>query len=99
MKVTLLSKWTVLLLTIISIALTVIGVLMTQGNFFGQASNFGLALIAFIVAAIIYAIAWIVAFLDSIQEKRWGWLVTLIILLPVWIGPVLYALIGPKNTK
>lgn len=99
MKVTFLSKWTVLLLTIISIALTVIGVLLAQGRFFGQASNFGLTLLAFVIAAIIYAIAWIVAFLDSIQEKRWGWLVTLIILLPVWIGPVLYALIGPKNTK
>ena len=99
MKVTFLSKWTVLLLTIISIALTVIGVLIGQGNFFGMASNIGLALLAYVVAAIIYAIAWIVALLDSIQEKRWGWLVVLIILLPVWIGPVLYALIGPKNTK
>jgi len=99
MKVTFLSKWTVLLLTIISIALTVIGVLIGQGNFFGMASNIGLALLAYVVAAIIYAIAWIVALLDSIQEKRWGWLVVLIILLPFWIGPVLYALIGPKNTK
>jgi hypothetical protein len=99
MKVTFLSKWTVLLLTVISIALTVIGVLLAGGNFFGQASNIGLALIAYAVAAIIYAFAWIVAFLDSIQEKRWGWLVVLIVLLPFWIGPVLYALFGPKNTK
>ncbi|HEY7339348.1 MAG TPA: hypothetical protein VH591_00585 [Ktedonobacterales bacterium] len=99
MKMTFLSKWTVLLLTIISIALTVIGVLMAQGNFFGMASNFGLALLAYVVAAIIYAFAWIVALLDSIQERRWGWLVVLIILLPFWIGPVLYALFGPKNTK
>jgi ABC-type spermidine/putrescine transport system permease subunit I len=87
------------MLTVISIALTVIGVLMAGGNFFGQASNIGLALIAYAVAAIIYAIAWIVAFLDSFQEKRWGWLVALIILLPFWIGPLLYAVFGPKNTK
>ncbi len=99
MKVTFLSKWTVLLLTIISIALTVIGVLIGQGNFFGMASNIGLVILAYVVAAIIYAIAWIVALLDSIQERRWGWLVVLIILLPFWIGPLLYALIGPKNTK
>ena len=99
MKVTFLSKWTVLLLTVISIALTVIGVLLAGGNFFGMASNFGLALVAYAAAGIIYAVAWIVAFLDSIQERRWGWLVVLIILLPIWIGPVLYALFGPKNTK
>lgn len=100
MKVTFLSKWTVLLLTVISIALAVVGALFLQPDgIFNSGQNILLGIVAFIVAVIIYAIAWIVAFLDSIQEKRWGWLVTLIILLPVWIGPVLYALIGPKNTK
>ena len=100
MKVTFLSKWTVLLLTIISIALAVVGALLLQSQgIFGSGQNVLIGIVAFIVAGIIYAVAWIVAFLDSIQEKRWGWLVVLIILLPVWIGPVLYALIGPKNTK
>lgn len=98
MKVTFLSKWTVLLLTVISIALTVVGVLLTQGRI-GTASNVGLAIILFAVAVVVYAIAWIVGLFDSIQEKRWGWTVALIILAPVWIGPVLYSLIGPKNTK
>lgn len=99
MKYTFLSKWTVLLFTIISAALTVAGVLLAQGRVFVQSSNIGLSILAFVIAAIIYAIAWFVALFDSIQEKRWGWLVALIILLPVWVGPLLYALIGPKNTK
>jgi len=100
MKVTFLSKWTVLLLTLVSIALAVVGALFLQPQgIFSSGQNVLLGIVAFIVAGIIYAVAWIVAFLDSIQEKRWGWLVVLIILLPVWIGPVLYALIGPKNTK
>lgn len=98
MKVTFLSKWTVLLLTVISIALTVVGVLLTQGRI-GTASNVGLAIILFAVAVVVYAIAWFVGLFDSIQERRWGWTVALIILAPVWIGPVLYSLIGPKNTK
>lgn len=99
MKMTFLSKWTVLLLTVISIALTVAGVLLAQGRVIIQEQNTGLSVLAFVVAAIIYAVAWFVALFDSIQEKRWGWLVTLIILLPVWIGPLLYSLIGPRNTK
>jgi hypothetical protein len=96
-KMSFLSKWTVLLLTVISIAFTVVGVLLTQGSF--GASNVGLAIILFVVAAIVYAIAWFVGLFDSIQERRWGWTVALIILLPVWIGPLLYSLIGPRNTK
>lgn len=99
MKYTFLSKWTVLILTVLSVALTVVGVLLAQGRLFDMGSNFGLGLVAFVVAAIVYAIAWFVGLFDSIQEKRWGWTIVLIILLPVWIGPLLYALIGPKNTK
>ena len=34
-----------------------------------------------------------------IQERRWGWLIALIILSPFLIGPLLYSVIGPKNTK
>ena len=100
MKMTFLSKWTVLLLTIVSIALAGVGALFLQPQgIFNSGQNILLGIVAFVVAFIIYAFAWIVALLDSIQGRRWGWLVVLIILLPVWIGPVLYALIGPKNTK
>ena len=98
MKYTFLSKWTVLILTLLTAALIVVGVLLAQGGTFGS-SNIGLSIVAYLVAAVIYFIAWIVALFDSIQERRWGWLITLIILSPVLIGPLLYSLIGPKNTK
>lgn len=98
MKYTLLSKWTVLILTVITAALIAIGVLLGQGGVFG-ASNIGLSILAYVVAAIIYALAWLIALFDSIQERRWGWLVALLILSPVLIGPLLYSLIGPRNTK
>lgn len=98
MKYTFLSKWTVLILTLITVALIAVGVLLTQGGVFGP-SNIGLSLIAYLVAAVVYLIAWIVALFDSIQERRWGWLIALIILSPVLIGPLLYSVIGPKNTK
>ncbi len=98
MKYTFLSKWTVLILTILTAALIVVGVLLAQGGTFGP-SNIGLSLLAYLVAAVLYLIAWIVALFDSIQEHRWGWLVALIIHSPVLIGPLLYSLIGPRNTK
>ena len=98
MKYTFLSKWTVLILTLITIALIAVGVLLAQGGVFGP-SNIGLSLIAYLVAAVVYLIAWFVALFDSIQERRWGWLIALIILSPVLIGPLLYSVIGPKNTK
>jgi|SRR6185312_4967158 len=99
MKYTFLSKWTVLILTLLTAALIVVGVMLTQpGGLFGQ-SNGWLAALSFVIAAIVYFIAWVVALFDSIQERRWGWLITLIILSPVLIGPLLYSLIGPKNTK
>ena len=98
MKYTFLSKWTVLILTVLTAALIVIGVLLAAGGTFGP-SNIGLSLLAYLVAAILYFIAWVVALFDSIQERRWGWLVSLIILSPVLIGPLLYSLIGPRNTK
>ena len=100
MKVTFLSKWTVLLLTVITAALVVVGVLLSQqGALFGADRNVGLAVLSFLVAAVVYLIAWIVGLIDSIQERRFGWTVALIILSPVLIGPLLYSLIGPRNTK
>ena len=97
MKYTFLSKWTVLILTLITIALIAVGVLLIQGVF-GSGLGFW-SILAFLVAAVVYLIAWFVALFDSIQERRWGWLIALIILSPVLIGPLLYSVIGPKNTK
>ncbi|HEX6122930.1 MAG TPA: hypothetical protein VFY89_07210 [Ktedonobacterales bacterium] len=99
MKYTFLSKWTVLILTILTAALIVVGVMLTQPQGLFGTQNAGLSVLAFLVAALVYLIAWIIALFDSIQERRWGWLVALIILSPVLIGPLLYSLIGPRNTK
>lgn len=99
MKVTFLSKWTVLILTVITAVLIYGGVLLSNGSFPGIGSNALLAILAFIVAAVLYALAWFVGLFDSIQERRFGWTVALVILSPVLIGPLLYSLFGPKNTK
>jgi hypothetical protein len=99
MKYTFLSKWTVLILTVLTAALIVVGVMLTQPQGLFGPSNGWLAALSFVVAAVVYFLAWIIALFDSIQERRWGWLITLIILSPVLIGPLLYSLIGPKNTK
>ena len=49
--------------------------------------------------ATVYLFAWLIAVLDSIQERRWGWLIAMLLLLPLWIGPLLYSVFGPRNTK
>ena len=45
------------------------------------------------------AFAWIIALVDSIQERKYLWSVGLFVLLPFGIGPIIYSLIGPKNTR
>jgi hypothetical protein len=96
LKYTFLSKWTVLILTIVTILLA--GYALYGANL-GLPHDGLLSVILLIVAILVYAFAWIIAFADSIQEHRWLWTVVLIILLPIWIGPLLYSLIGPRNTK
>jgi uncharacterized oligopeptide transporter (OPT) family protein len=102
MKYTFLSKWTVLVLTVITILLAISGIGLIGGNQIGPvqfpSAGFG-GVLLLIVGFLLYAIAWVIGLADSIQERRWGWTVALIILLPVWIGPLLYSLIGPRNTK
>jgi hypothetical protein len=92
MKYTFLSKWTVLILTLLTGGLTAYGVI----NLTSQA---GYAVLALVGGLILYALAWIIAFIDSIQERSWAWTIFLLVLLPIWIGPLLYSFIGPKNTK
>lgn len=100
MKLTLLSKGTVLILTLVTILLTVGGLGfmdVVRTGFLPQ--NAGIGVLAILIGALIYALAWIVALADSIQERAWGWTIGLLILSPVVIGPVIYSLLGPKNTK
>lgn len=93
MKYTFLSKWTVLILTVLTFGLGYYGF-----RLIGEQQT-GSGLLALAVGALIYAVAWIVAFFDSIQERRLGWVIGLVVLLPVGVGPVLYSLIGPRNTR
>ncbi|MGZ3582174.1 MAG: hypothetical protein ACXVCO_03530 [Ktedonobacterales bacterium] len=93
MKYTFLSKWTVLILTILTFGLSYGGtVLINQGKGF-------LGVLTLLVALLIYAFAWIIALVDSIQERKYLWSVGLFVLLPFGIGPIVYSLIGPKNTR
>ncbi len=92
-KYTFLSKWTVLILTLITFGLVYLGV-----SLIGRSQTF-LGVLALLVGALIYMFAWFIALFDSIQEQRWGWLVGLIVLLPFGIGPIVYSVIGPRNTK
>lgn len=94
-KYTFLSKWTVLILTLVTIGLTIWGYSLT----FGGHDHPVYGILLFVLGLIVYAIAWFIALFDSIQERRWGWLVGLIVLVPFWIGPLLYSIVGPRNTK
>lgn len=93
MKYTFLSKWTVLILTILTFGLSYGGtVLINQGKGL-------LGALTLLVAFLIYAFAWIIALIDSIQERKFIWSVGLFLLLPFGIGPIIYSLVGPKNTR
>jgi len=92
MKYTLLSKWTVLGLTVAT------GGMITGGiKLLGSSTFAGILLL--VGGVLVYGIAWIVAFLDAIQEKRFGWALGLIPLGLVLLGPAVYGLLGPKNTR
>jgi hypothetical protein len=91
-KYTFLSKWTVLIMTLLAAGLVVYGAM-------GMQSHAGYALLAFFGGLVIYGLSWVVALLDSIQERAWFWTIMLFLLLPLAIGPVLYSFGGPKNTK
>ena|SRR5215467_14581784 len=101
MKYTFLSKWTVLILTIVTAVFFVGGIGFVRGGIgsisLSQSGFLGFLLL--LIGGLVYAVAWIIGLADSIQERRWGWTVAMIVLLPFWIGPLLYSLIGPRNTK
>jgi hypothetical protein len=93
-KYTFLSKWTVLILTLLTIGLIAAAVHNGMSGVHALTS-----ILMFVVALIIYVFAWFIALFDSIQEKRFGWTIGLVVMLPIAIGPVVYSVLGPKNTK
>jgi hypothetical protein len=98
-KYTFLSKWTVLVLTIVTVGLGVLANSLIFQSPFNLSSNIGLGILLYLLALLVYAVAWIVGFIDSIQERAYGWSVALFLLLPFFIGPLLYSFFGPKNTR
>lgn len=102
MKYTFLSKWTVLLLTLATVALGALGCAFLGATFGDRLfldHNAGYAVLAFFGALFAYALAWIVGFLDSVQESRYGWSIGMVVLIPFLVGPILYSVFGPRNTK
>jgi hypothetical protein len=102
MKYTFLSRWTVLLLTLATAALAALGFAFlgaTFGDTLHLSYNAGFAILAFLAAFALYSLAWVVGFLDSLQETRFGWSVTMVLLLPFLVGPILYSVFGPSNTR
>ncbi len=109
MKYTFISKWTVLLLTVVTFALAVWGYTLTfskiqfatagQTITLGNNQHPGWGIVVFLAGILAYIIAWLIAFSDSIQERKFGWTVGLFVLLPLWVGPLLYGLMGPRNTR
>ena len=92
MKYTLLSKWTALGLSLATAGMTLGGIKLLG-------SNAPLSILLFVLAVPVYVIAWFVALFDAFQEKRFGWVLGLIVLLPTFVGPAIYGVLGPKNTK
>ena len=88
-KYTFLSKWTVLGLTAAAGGLfyAAFGPVSSQRWTF---TLLGLAL---------YGFGWVIALLDSLQERRFLWTLGLIILTPLLVGPLLYSVFGPRNTR
>jgi uncharacterized membrane protein YoaT (DUF817 family) len=87
-RYTFLSKWTVLALTAVSGS-------MFYGSFQLTDSRWTLIL----GTILLYGVAWIVAFSDSIQERKFLWSLGLVVMIPIFIGPMLYSVFGPKNTR
>jgi len=75
-------------MSLISLGLTAFGSIETRSH---QA---GVGLLAIVIGSLVYSLAWIIALLDSVQAGRTGWLVALILLLPLGIGPLLYGILG-----
>jgi hypothetical protein len=72
----------------IAIALSVLGFREISA---GQA---GVGWSAIVVGGLVYAFAWIIGVLDSLQAHRLGWVLALILLLPLGVGPLLYSIFG-----
>jgi hypothetical protein len=76
-------------MSLISLGLTAFGSIEIRSH---QA---GVGVLAIAISSLVYTMAWILAVLYSLHAARPGWLVALILLLPLGIGPLLYGILGP----
>lgn len=96
MRYTFLSKWTVLILTLVTAGAAYWGYVLIFANDVPHPWWGALVLLG---GVLVYALAWIIALFDSIQERKFGWSLGLFVLLPFWVGPIMYSLFGPRNTR
>ncbi len=82
------GRSTLLIMTVIAIGLMLLG--------FGEISHrqSGVGLLAIVIGSMVYALDWAIALLDSLQAHRPGWSLVLILLLPLGVGPLVYAVLG-----
>jgi hypothetical protein len=88
-------------LTLAAAALVVIGFAflgVTYGGRLNLTRNVGYAVLAFVLAVALYALARRVGRLDPLQRSRLGWGIALIVLIPFLVGPLLSRFSGPRKT-
>jgi uncharacterized membrane protein len=78
-------------MTAIAISLSLLGFQQIS------AGRAGVGWSAIVIGGLVYAFAWIIGVLDSLQSRRLGWLLALILLLPLGIGPLLYSIFGLQH--
>ena len=86
------ARWSLVAMTLIALGLVALGYWQSAT---GQA---GTGLAAIIVGGLVYALAWMIGVLDSLQARRLGWSLALVLLLPLGIGPLLYSIFGLRST-
>ena len=93
------SKWTVLILTIVTVGLVVLFTSMTFQTPINMASNIGLGILLLLLAIldVRHRLDRRLHRFDSGEGVRLD--VALFLLLPFFIGPLLYSFFGPKNTR
>ena len=82
------GRLTLLVMTVIAVGLTLLGFSEISS------SQSSVGILAIIVGGMVYALAWTISLLDSLNTHRPGWSLALVLLLPLGVGPLLYSLIG-----
>jgi hypothetical protein len=99
-----LNKRTILILTLVSIVLIIVGAVLTgasisttttTGTTTPSASGPGLAVYA--IGGLVALVTWIMGLVKTAQLKRWGWFVEVLLL--GLLGTLIYGIAGPQHPK